>query len=215
VQFKNVRCVTGGEGDAFAFWPTSPVVSQTLLIFSTSLGEGRWHLAFSEGMAMRVGSFPAIGRQPSCGLPLAAEDPFEDFVVIANALFDADGFTKLKAGGCASSWLPTRLLDWSANPLLAAWFAIEEESLASDAKSGPSVPFRAARENRLKFWFAGTLRCCEVSACARLTAQERLLSLHPDPQSPWQPSPPLTTLRHFGSSFEKAEFRRLLHNIRL
>jgi len=26
------------------------------------------------------------------------------------------------------------LLDWSANPLLAAWFAIEEESLASDAK---------------------------------------------------------------------------------
>ena len=203
----------------FAFWPTSPVVSQTwldFLDFASAKADGTW-LFRGHGDAC-WDLVPAIGRQPSVAAYRLADEKilFEDFVRESQRTLDADGFTKLEWLAVAHHHgLPTRLLDWSANPLLAAWFAIEEESLASDAKIlALRVPFVRRLKTAQVFGSPEDAPLIvEVSPrVARLTAQEGCFSLHPDPQSPWQPSPPLYDVAAFPvPASEKAEFRRLLH----
>lgn len=81
--------------------------------------------------------------------------------------------------------LPTRLLDWTRNPLVAAYFAVEE------AHDGDSVVYvyRSARsigEGRGDpFNISGVGRFIPRHVTRRITAQAGLFTIHPDPRSPF------------------------------
>lgn len=88
--------------------------------------------------------------------------------------------------------LPTRLLDWSANPLVACYFALMDEqhadknaivfaypldqSLIVDPKNWPS-PFEI---DKVGFLFPSSL-------APRISSQRGIFSVHPRPNEAWQP----------------------------
>lgn len=203
----------------FAFWPTSPVVSQTwldFLDFASAKADGTWLFRGHADAAFDL--VPAIGRQPSASAYRLADEKilFEDFVLEAKRYLDADGFTELEWLALAKHHgLPTRLFDWSTNPLVAAWFATENESLALDGKIlALRVPFVRRLRTAEVFSAPGSAPVIvEVPPrVAQITAQQGCFSLHPDPQSPWLPSPPAYDTAAFSVPVsEKAEFRRFLH----
>ncbi len=109
--------------------------------------------------------------------------------------------------------LPTRLLDWTTNPLTAAWFAVCDEAETAD---GVIHMIRYAAHSLVAgvdpFGSNPTPILTRVpSLAARVTAQQGLFSLHPDPVQDWLPSAPFAhaTLSIPGGS--KPEFRTLLH----
>lgn len=203
----------------FAFWPTSPAVSQTwldFLDFASAKADGTWLFRGHADAAFDL--VPAIGRQPSASAYRLADEKtlFEDFVLEAQRYLDADGFTELEWLAVAKHHgLPTRLLDWSTNPMTAAWFATENESIVRDAKIlALRVPFVRRLRTTQAFGAPGNAPVIvEVPPrIVRFTMQRGCFSLHPDPQSPWLPSPPDYDTAAFPVPLsEKAEFRRLLH----
>jgi hypothetical protein len=112
--------------------------------------------------------------------------------------------------------LPTRLLDWTQNPLVAAWFAVESEALngadgqihmvqisANDVVDEVVDVFATAPD---------TLFVRVPPRTARITAQQGLFSLHSDPTASWMASG--TTIFH--DTFDvplraKPYFREALH----
>jgi FRG domain len=203
----------------FAFWPTSPVVSQTwldFLDFASVKADGTWLFRGHADQSWDL--VPAIGRQPSATAYRLADEKilFGDFVREAKRYLDADGFTELEWLAVAQHHgLPTRLLDWSANPMVAAWFATEDESVSADAEIlALRVPFvRRLQAAPLFGPPGGSPVIVEVSPrVARITAQQGCFSLHSDPQLSWQPSPPGYDFATFTvPASEKTDFRRLLH----
>lgn len=152
----------------FAFWPAAPVVSQAwldFLDFASVRADGTWLFRGHGDAAFDL--IPAIGRQPSAAAYRLADEKtlFEDFVREARRYFDADGFTKLEWLAVAQHHgLPTRLLDWSANPMVAAWLATEDESNSTDAEIvALRVPFVRFRPRKKRI-FAGF---CIYSAMIR------------------------------------------------
>ena len=204
----------------FAFWPASPVVSRTwldFLDFASVRADGTWLFRGHGNSAWDL--MPAIGRQPSASAYRLADEKilFEDFIREAKRYLDIDGFTELEWLAVAQHHgLPTRLLDWSSNPLVAAWFATEDESISADATIlALRVPF--VRRLRIPSVFGSPggspVVIVEVPPrAARITAQQGCFSLHPDPRSAWQPSPPAYDFAAFTvPAPDKADFRRLLH----
>ncbi|TPV97821.1 MAG: hypothetical protein USCAAHI_02724 [Beijerinckiaceae bacterium] len=203
----------------FAFWPAAPVVSQAwldFLDFASVRADGTWLFRGHGDAAFDL--IPAIGRQPSAAAYRLADEKtlFEDFVREARRYFDADGFTKLEWLAVAQHHgLPTRLLDWSANPMVAAWLATEDESNSTDAEIvALRVPFvRRLRTAQVFGPAGGAPVLVEVPPrAARITAQQGCFSLHPDPRLAWRPSPPVYDVAAFPvPASEKVDFRRLLH----
>jgi hypothetical protein len=203
----------------FAFWPTSPVVSQTwldFLDFASSRADGTWLFRGHGDMAWEL--VPAIGRQPSVSAYRLADEKIlcEEFALQSQRYLDAEGFTDLEWLAIAHHYgLPTRLLSWAANPLLAAWFATGEENTTCEGKV---LALRVPSVRRLKSVPAfgaphdPTVIVDVSPRVARITRQKGCFSLHPDPQSPWLPSPPAYDAAAFSvPASEKADFRRLLH----
>lgn len=203
----------------FAFWPTSPVVSQSwqdFLDFASTKADGTWLFRGHGDANWQL--IPAIGRQPSAAGYRQADEKilFEDFVLEAKRYLDAGDFTNLEWLAIAQHHgLPTRLLDWSTNPLVAAWFATEDDAISSDAEIlAIRVPF-VQRLRSAKVFGAPTGLPVIVEVpprVARITAQQGCFSLHPDPQLPWVPSAQSHAFASFSvPGSEKADFRRLLH----
>ncbi len=212
----------GEFGMAFAFRAAHPVVPQCwldFLDFASTKADGTWLFRGHSDANWEL--VPAIGRPSSCaaaGYRFADEENlFDDFVREAKRFLDGVGFTDLDWLSVAQHHgLPTRLLDWSTNPLAAAWFATHDEKVGCDAEVlAIRVPF-VKRFNCVEVFSSEAKSdpiIVDVSPhVARITAQQGCFSLHYDPQSPWRPSSRSHAFAKFPiPGHEKADFRRLLH----
>lgn len=203
----------------FAFWPLSPVVSPTwleFLDFASTRADGTWLFRGHADSSWEL--IPAIGRQASASGYRASDEKilFDDFISEARRYLDEDDFTDLEWLAVAlHHGLPTRLLEWSTNPLVAALFAVENEAVSSDAEIWAiRVPLLERLRDVAVFGSRnGAPVIVDVPPrAARITGQQGCFSLHSDPPVPWQPS----TRKHGVSTItvpaaEKADFRRLLH----
>jgi hypothetical protein len=113
--------------------------------------------------------------------------------------------------------LPTRLLDWTTNSFVAAWFAVESETISAD---GTVHMLRIKSDDvsddlGLDIFAATAAEPMLVRVpprAARLTAQQGLFSLHPDPTASWTPVGPSIFYDSFNVPLvAKPFFRQALH----
>lgn len=81
--------------------------------------------------------------------------------------------------------LPTRLLDWTANPLVACYFAVEEEFEGDSIIYSFSEALPSHKNFKDPFGFSGTLKMIPTHISPRITSQSGLFTAHSDPGTPF------------------------------
>ena len=82
--------------------------------------------------------------------------------------------------------LPTRLLDWTSNPLVACYFAVEEQSENDSMIYAYETRwFISVKDNPDPFDYKKVGKFIPRHITARITAQSGLFTIHPNPYVPF------------------------------